>query len=405
MGVVVDKSLLERLERTTGNLLDYCRNNSWMGYDPYDGLNSRIFASLPFVQNRIGRLAFMQLMKRSPINLRYLLLVPKLHNPKGISLFSSALLRLSKLAIASEDDALSLVTRLIELRSPKSRHYCWGYNFDWQTYHFLIPRHTPNIICTTFAANALLDAYEVFGNSSYLEFASSAGDFLLEDLNITTDNEGLCFGYTPLDKVQVHNANFLGAALLARLYRSTGRQKFIEHAERAVNFSVRRQRADGSWPYGETQREKWIDNFHTGYNLCALRTISRCTEISGLEGPLYRGFDFYRTHFFRGDGAPKYFHDRAYPVDIHNVAQSIITLVTLRDLNESSGKLALSVFDWAMSHMWDERGYFYYQASRFFKSRIPYMRWGQAWMLLALSILLESCKQEDENAEVLNAGS
>jgi hypothetical protein len=46
-----------------------------------------------------------------------------------------------------------------------------------------------------------------------------------------------------------------------------------------------------------------------------------------------------------------------------------------------------------MNHMWDERGFFYYQI-RYFRIlgfltiRTSYMRWSQAWMLLAMSTLL-----------------
>ena len=43
--------------------------------------------------------------------------------------------------------------------------------------------------------------------------------------------------------------------------------------------------------------------------------------------------------------------------------------------------------------MWDERRYFYYQVFPFFTSKIPYMRWSQAWMLYALAILLEEIKE------------
>ena len=37
-----------------------------------------------------------------------------------------------------------------------------------------------------------------------------------------------------------------------------------------------------------------------------------------------------------------------------------------------------------MAHMWDERGFFYYRVLRGLTIRTPYMRWSQAWMLLAL---------------------
>jgi hypothetical protein len=75
-------------------------------------------------------------------------------------------------------------------------------------------------------------------------------------------------------------------------------------------------------------------------------------------------------------------------VDIHCVAQSIITLVALKDLNPSNMELARSVFQWAMNHMWDEQGFFYYRVLRSYTNRISYMRWSQAWMLLAMSALL-----------------
>jgi hypothetical protein len=37
--------------------------------------------------------------------------------------------------------------------------------------------------------------------------------------------------------------------------------------------------------------------------------------------------------------------------------------------------------------MQDKEGYFYYQIYPLIINKIPYMRWGQAWMLLALSTL------------------
>jgi hypothetical protein len=200
---------------------------------------------------------------------------------------------------------------------------------------------------------------------------------------------GLCFSYTETDDSQVHNANLLGAALLSRLYALTGEKAYRDVSLRAARFSAGRQNVDGSWPYGELPWQRWIDNFHTGYNLCALRSISGNLGTEEYDSRLRLGFEFYMGNFFREDGAPKYFHDRPYPIDIHNVAQSIITLLTLKDLDRGSVNLALSVFNWAVSHMRDDAGQFYYQALPLYSNKIPYMRWSQAWMLLALSTLLE----------------
>jgi hypothetical protein len=46
----VNSDPLARIEKATKRLLDYCKNNEWAGFDPYDGLNSRVSASMPLVQ-------------------------------------------------------------------------------------------------------------------------------------------------------------------------------------------------------------------------------------------------------------------------------------------------------------------------------------------------------------------
>jgi hypothetical protein len=52
--------------------------------------------------------------------------------------------------------------------------------------------------------------------------------------------------------------------------------------------------------------------------------------------------------------------------------------------------LAHSVFKWAMRNMWDNRGFFYYRVHRVGTVRTSYMRWSQAWMLVALSKLVHT---------------
>jgi hypothetical protein len=148
------------------------------------------------------------------------------------------------------------------------------------------------------------------------------------------------------------------------------------------------QHPDGSWSYGEAPSQRWIDNFHTGYNLCALRSIGRDGATREFDRAIEHGFAFYRRHFFRADGAVRYFHDRTYPIDIHAVAQSIITLLVLEDLAPDNRDQARAVFRWASVRMRDDAGYFYYRVLRTGTIRTSYMRWSQAWMLLAMSTLL-----------------
>jgi hypothetical protein len=387
----------KEVEATTLNLLAYCQENNWAGYDPYDAVNSKVFTALPFLDSRFPRLFLTQLLKRSPINVRSVLLIPKTQNPKAIALFLSAYLKLSRIGAGVPENLIPLmIERLGALRSEGEDYPCWGYSFPWQTRTIVVPRGAPNLVCTAFVGCALLDAFEQTHDSKCLAIAVGAAEYIRNKLYWTEGDSVAGFSYpVPLLRGHVPNANFLGADLLCRVARHTGDGKFLAPALRVARYSAANQKADGSWSYGKASSQQWIDNFHTGYNLCALRSIGRCAGTAEFESCVDRGFRFYRSHFFREDGAPKYFHDRTYPIDIHCIAQSIITLIAFRDLDPSNVSLARSVFRWAMDHMWDDRGFFYYRVLRACTIKTSYMRWSQAWMALALSTMLA----ESDSAE------
>lgn len=382
-------ALPEDPEAVALKLLAYCRANDWAGYDPYDALNSRIFSDLPFLDHRLPRLIATQALKRTPVNIRRLMLIPKTQNPKAIALFLAASLRIPGLGTSSREDVAGLLTaRLIALRSPHSPYWCWGYSFPWQTRTIVVPRWAPNLVCTAFVVGALLDTFEQRQDQRCLNMAVSAAEYILNELYWTEGSSGAGFCYPlPSLRLQIYNANFLGAAVLCRVYAHTGDKKFLGPALRVARGSAAQQHEDGSWPYGEAPTQRWFDNFHTGYNLCALKSIGAHAETTEFEPCLRRGLEFYHAHFFREDGAPRYFHNRTYPIDAHCVAQSIITLLALRELDSDNVRLAQSVFRWAMNHMWNDRGFFYYRVLRLCTIRTSYMRWSQAWMLVALSML------------------
>ena len=393
-GLFMDPQVAAALQK----LLAYCRTRDWGGHDPYDALNSRVLGAVPFLNSRLPRIFLTQLLKRSPVNIRPLLLIPKTQNPKALALFLSALLELSNNSVGSYDQDIEfLIGRLIALRS-QHVYWCWGYSFPWQTRTILVPAAAPNLVCTSFTAGALLDAYERRQDARCLSMAVSAAEYILKELYWTDGSFACGFSYPlPSLRSKTHNANLLGAALLCRVYKHTGEERFLGPALRVARYSAGQQRADGSWDYGEVASERWVDNFHTGFNLCALQSICRDAGTPEFNSCIRRGFEFYRAHFFRADGAVRYFPNRDYPIDAHCVAQSIITVLVLQDLDSDNLRLAQSVFRWAMSHMWDARGFFYYRILRTWTIRTSYIRWSQAWMLRALSMLLcESCKTAND---------
>ena len=389
-------------------LKSYCESEHFKGWDPYDGLNSKLFQAIPFLKHSaICRLIVIQGFKRCPVNLRPLALVPKEYNAKGIGLFLQGYCNLYKVVCKNpelETDLGSksillkqiheLANLLISLQSKGYSGACWGYNFDWQARRlFLFPKHTPTIVATNFCATALIDAYEVTQNQLYLDVALSSAHFILNDLHRTDYKDGFIFSYSPLKgNDTVFNASLLGSKLLAYCYKYTGNESYKEASQASVSACCHGQRKDGGWIYGMLPVQSWIDSFHTGYNLDGLIAYEEQIGDHSFHSFIEKGFDFYIKNFFEGDGCPKYYHSRKYPIDIHCPGQLFITLHRLHKFNEYKD-VAEKVLDWTLRNMQDKKGYFYYQLKQGFSSKIPYMRWSNAFMFNALSYyILSQCK-------------
>jgi hypothetical protein len=108
-------------------LKNYCEKENFKGWDPYDGLNSKIFNTLYLNKVQFFRLAWIQLFKRNPINLRNLFLIDKEYNPKGLGLFLTGYCNLYKVEKKEEylNYIIFLADKLIELQSKGYSGSCW----------------------------------------------------------------------------------------------------------------------------------------------------------------------------------------------------------------------------------------------------------------------------------------
>ncbi len=380
--------MTEEVKTSFLKLKAYCEAESFKGFDPYDGLNSTLFQTIPFIsKNRYARLLWIQTFKRSPLNLRGITGVKKEYNPKALALFLSGYCNLFKLSPEKEylDKIQFFALKISELTNKKWSGACWGYNFDWQARAFFQPKNTPTVVATTFIGSALLDAYEITKDEQLLSKARSACDFILKDLFRTYDDNGnFAFSYSPLDKSIVFNASLLGSRLLARVFSFTHEKELIEASKKSVAYCCESQKADGSWSYGTYSFHQWIDNFHTGYNLECIADYIKFSGDNEFEMELSKGYNYYIHTFFTHDGIPKYYNNSVYPIDIHAPAQLIITMAKLDKFHEQQ-VLIDKVLEWTIRKMQSEQGFFYYQINKYFSSKIPYMRWAQAWMFYSMS--------------------
>lgn len=384
-------------------LKSYCEAENFAGWDPYDGLNSKIFNALPFKHWDLARLAWIQGFKRSPINFRKLLLVPKELNAKGIGLFLSGYCNLYDLALEGKTDfgtkeellykINELANLLDRLKNTNFSGACWGYNFPWQARRlFLFPKDTPTVVATTFCVEALFKAYDITKNDDYKTLALSAANFVINDLNRTPHHSGFLFSYSPHNgNNTVYNASLLGAKTLSLCYKYSGNEILKKTAKEAVKAVCEGQEKDGSWVYGLLPVQSWKDSFHTGYNLDAISVYQQCTGDHQFQENIEIGFDYYIQNFFENEGVPKYYHNKIYPIDIHCPGQLFVTLSKLNKFKENK-VLADNVLNWSIQNMQSPKGFYYYQFKKILSSKISFMRWSNAFMFNAITFYFKEHK-------------
>lgn len=377
----------EMTERSLRAVQAWVEARDYRGYDPGDGLTS--FLRPLTCGTLLGERILQQLVWKFPFNLRPLVGVVPLESTKGRGFMAGGYARLSA---ATGDESAAAKARaclawLEAAREPGHAGPCWGNHFDFSTRGGRIPAHTPTIVWTSLIGHAFLDAHDLFGEPHYLDVAAGACRWILTlPRHVTADGE--CLSYTALGVNPVHNANLLGAGLLARTWSLRPEPEFRAAARAAVAYSCHRQRSDGSWWYGEAPHYRWIDSFHTAYNLDSLKRYVDATGDEEFRPHLSRGYDYYRRVFFGADGRPRYYHNREHPVDIQCAAQAIDTFCLFADDDPGALARAWLTADWTIRHMQAPDGHFIHRRYPLIRAATPYFHWGQATMFHALAHLL-----------------
>jgi len=393
-------------QRIADSILNWAQERGFKGSDPYDGLNSRLLGPI-LRHSRFFRLSTIQAVKKCPMNLRPVLMVPAGYNPKGLALFLSGIghqqaatptesnraiinnLEQMILSLASRPDGTPVFSKDRALRKDitleevrEAGTFAWGYNFPWQSRAFLQPAWFPTVVCSSFVLDALHDSKSEF----YAAVAGSLAKFTEDTLNIHRDGNGICFSYSPGDSTRVYNASLFAAKILARAAEFPGdseqRNRYRTLARDACRYVQNRQREDGSWIYGEADHWQWVDNLHTGFVLETMKRISALLETADFDRTIGKGLNYYRTKLFTKDGVARYYSNSLYPMDPHSFAQGAITREYLNQHEQAE-----QVLEKAIDLLWDEgKKGFIFQRQKNYSVRQVHLRWNQAWMFKALSI-------------------
>jgi len=355
---------------------------SMAGFDPFDALRG---SRVPGFVRRSARArqAVIQLRKRSRADLAPLLGIRTFLMAKTVGTFLAAEARRYA---AGEDGADPSGIAEVLLGDPDiARHAdgAWGYEFDVQTRWAFYPAGSANIIATYFCARGLGEAGVVCDEPRWIESMHDSARFVERVLGTS---EGW-FRYTVDSDVLVHNANLLGAGLVACSGGLGSDDAMVERALSAALVSVRAQSEDGSWPYGARTDLTWRDNFHTAYDLDGLLSVWLATGDVVVERAMRRGAERWAGTFFEPDGAPRYYDHKAEPYDVHSAGTAIDVASRLAACGIGTGELAERVAEWTRAHLIASDGSTYYQLSGGRVDRRHFVRWGDAHVALGMASL------------------
>ncbi|KKH29915.1 prenyltransferase/squalene oxidase repeat-containing protein [Methanosarcina mazei] len=386
------------------SLHQWVKDQDYYGWDPYDALNSKLILKLCMGSPYLEILAT-QLNKYSIVNFRPFLRVEKGIDVKGMALFAQAYSKMYTLTNDEnyKDSSLNCMSFLKNKSLVSIYGYdCWAghyYNFRNADKSTLSP-NIPDVITTSNVIKAAVESYTILRRDDLIEMARGGYEFLINSLLQKSKDGYFYLKYDPLsnDKIVI-NASAEGLSAICKLMRLFDEKNMNETAYNLANFLISSQNTDGSWVYSKYNNGKVRTqlDFHQGFIIDSLLEYLPFADLDQKEGiisSIQKGSRFYKEMQFFKDGRCHFRYPREYPIDIHNQSQGIITFSKLISFNEEFLGFSTKIALWTILNMQNNNGYFYYQEHKFFRNKIPHMRWGQAWMMLALATYLE--KNEGE---------
>lgn len=381
-------SHIPEIERSLDRVEQWIEAHDFKGYEPFDGLTSYLFPLT--LKSRVACQVLQQAVRRSPLNLRPLLGIKPLDSTKGRGYVVWGYLKRFQHGgiTAYRDKALDSLDWLDKNKSPLYLDHSWGNQFHYASRSGYIYKQESTIVWTGLIGQVFLEAYALFGLQRHLEIIKSIADWMMK-LPREEAKKGLCLSYIMRHQSSIHNSNMIGAAFLAGAAAVAREPEYQALARRAMEYSCAGQLKDGAWYYGEDRKYHWVDVFHTGYNLDALKRYQLYSGDTSFSGALERGYGYFRSHFFEPGGRVRYYHDKARPIDIQCVSQAIDTLLLFSSGDPDALAVAERTASWYIRHMQDADGHFYF---RYYfpglHNGAAMIHWGQATMHKALAHLM-----------------
>lgn len=397
------------IDEIIDRLVQWIEQGNYHGHDIYDLYDHvpyyhTLLKVSPFIFEKIIRKIISFFILIAPKQFIKIFRVRKNINAKAMGLILKAYCNLYRIRNEKKylESAEKIAYWLASNKSVGYRHDCWGYPFDW-TGKYFIPRNTPSSVVSSVVGDGFFSLYKITGKKEYLAICESICLFFINELKADQiSNSKICFSYTPIDNAHVHNANLFVAEFLIRIGKEINREDFVEIGLKAVNYTIAEQREDGSimyWGDADYRFRRFslsnMDHYHAGFEIRMLYTISHMLDDSKILQAYKNYYAFYKKNYLETPYI-NYRPGKRYPVDIHSCSEAIICNSIVENGNNTRETWLSDIIGWINSKMIDEMGLYIYQLRKLgfleFKVKVHFLRWGQAWMLLALTEYLLSQK-------------
>jgi len=378
-------------------LIAFLEKNDFQGWEPYDIPEFRL---KNFRLPPPARVMVTQLFRLSPIFVHPRFKEKRLHT-KAAALFAHAFLLLFEQtkAVRYREKAIFFLHWLQEHRSPQSRHFSIGTQYQLSMKNYGSQPGTPAPLLTCLAIEAFLTGYEILGDTSYLKLAESGIRYFCEELPQVKLSDNLSyFIYHPNHKQFIPNLPAVVCGTLARFHSISKENKLLEVIRSNLNYVIQAQQKDGSWRYHP--RASYADSFHTAFILESLAKYQYYLGDNFYEPYFKKGWSYYAQTFFKADMRPV--HKKRYgipgntdalltKIDLRDIAMGLVLYSSLTIFQQLSPDPALNLLRWSLKNFRSSRGYFYYQQTSLYLIKGPFLSL-QAWMLYALGKLWQAMK-------------
>lgn len=237
--------------------------------------------------------------------------------------------------------------------------------------------------------DAFEEGHEATGNPDYLRILESLVRFAHEWIPVTELDDGaVAAGYSPFDRTMIVNASAYRGYLLASAGERFRRAEWTSEAGR-ITFVLAAQRSDGSWPYGATKGNDFIDNFHTCIVLKNLFRFWRTTGRAEVLDSVRHGYAYYRHRLLDKDLQPIPFARQSrtslHRRNLYDYAEGINLALLVREVEPEARKV-LQRLVMELATGWALRdGHFVTRRLVIGTNKVPYHRWAQSQVFHALA--------------------